>query len=505
MNELKYRRILYVIVLVILATIGIQSYWNYKNYLTNKQQLINDVQISLDNAVDDYYTSLAERSTYQYSFKEGEISENMIINGDTIYDHLFQDFNVIEHKSRHDTLNTGKINHLAIFQAEGKDTVLTFENGFVTKEEWIGDANFLKTIKSFDVDSLGKKDFEMLTAKIIFRISNDTINIKRIKELLEEELKRKNIVVDYNLSILNKFDDFEDVNFKNNNPTELTVESKSSFLPHGSKLKMYFTNVASTILKRILMGILISTLLVFGVIACLFYLLKIISHQKQLSEVKNDLISNITHEFKTPIATIGVALESIMDFNVIEDKDKTKRYVNMSINQLSKLNIMVEKLLETATLDSDNLVLNKEKINVTELVEGIVAKYQISIQEKVLKFIDAPDLIYANIDIFYFENAINNIIDNAIKYGGNVITVTLKVSDNTFEVLVLDNGTSLEKTHKEKLFEKFYRAPKGNRHDVKGFGIGLYYTKKIIEKHNGIIQLELNKNNTIFKIALPYE
>ena len=112
MNDVKYRRILYVIVLVILATIGIQSYWYYKIYLTNKQQLINDVQISLDNAVDVYYTSLAERSTYQYSFKEGEINENMIVNGDTIYDHLFQDFNVIEHKSVPDTLNIGEIKAL---------------------------------------------------------------------------------------------------------------------------------------------------------------------------------------------------------------------------------------------------------------------------------------------------------------------------------------------------------------------------------------------------------
>ena len=107
-----------------------------------------------------------------------------------------------------------------------------------------------------------------------------------------------------------------------------------------------------------------------AVIGSLFYLLGIIRRQKQLAEIKNDLISNITHEFKTPIATIGVALESIKDFDVIDDKDKTKSYLEMSGKQLEKLNLMVEKLLETATLDSENLELNKEETDVVTLLEN---------------------------------------------------------------------------------------------------------------------------------------
>ena len=128
----------------------------------------------------------------------------------------------------------------------------------------------------------------------------------------------------------------------------LSTISKSAYLPKGSTLKVHFKNETKTILKRILSGILISILLVLAVISCLFYLLTIIKRQKQLAEVKNDLISNITHEFKTPIATISVALESIKNFNVIDDKEKTKTYLEMSNTQLSKLNVMVEKLLETA-------------------------------------------------------------------------------------------------------------------------------------------------------------
>lgn len=505
MNDLKYKWILNVIIVVILATIGIQSYWNYKNYLTNKRQLINEVQISLDNAIDAYYSKLAENTTYKFSFNEGEINENIVVDGDTIYDRLFKDINISKKDTILNSVGINEIDHLAIFQTKEKDTVLvTDDNGVITTEEWIGDRKILKAIKSTGFDSFNRKDFELLTTKVMLRLSNDTINIDRISTLLKEELKRKNIEIDYKLIILNGLGEINSANTIINRGT-LNIESKSSFLPHDSKLKLNFTNVTRTILQRIFIGILISTLLVLAVIACLFYLLKIIKHQKQLAEVKNDLISNITHEFKTPIATILVALESIKDFDKTKHSDKTNRYLDMSVNQLSKLNVMVEKLLETATLDSDNLELNKEEVNITDLVKTTVDKFQVALSEKQLKFNSAPNTVFANIDVFHFENAINNVIDNAIKYGGSSISVELEQVKKAIEISILDNGNGLTKAHKEKLFEKFYRVPKGNRHDVKGFGIGLYYTKKIIEKHNGIIQLELSKSNTVFKITLPNE
>jgi two-component system phosphate regulon sensor histidine kinase PhoR len=244
-------------------------------------------------------------------------------------------------------------------------------------------------------------------------------------------------------------------------------------------------------------------LLVLGIVSCLFYLLKIIKHQKQLAEVKNDLISNITHEFKTPIATIGVALESINNFNAIEDKVKTKKYINISSEQLSKLNIMVEKLLETATLDSDNLELNKETVDVVTLLNDLTQRYKIQFPKNEFNASLKVKNLKAQLDIFHFENAINNILDNAVKYGGKIISVDLIPQQNSFDILISDNGNTLSKANKDRIFEKFYRIPKGNTHDVKGFGIGLYYTKTIIEKHNGSIDLNLAKDLTTFKITLP--
>ena len=164
---------------------------------------------------------------------------------------------------------------------------------------------------------------------------------------------------------------------------------------------------------------------------------------------------------------------------------------------------MVEKLLETATLDSDNLELYTEQCNINNLLNTLVEKHQLQTQDKTIKIENPSETIIAFVDVFHFDNAINNLLDNAIKYGGDKIELTLSKGYNAIEITVSDNGTDLLKEEKDNIFEKFYRVSKGNQHDVKGYGIGLYYAKQIIEKHNGSIALEMNSNATTFKIAIP--
>ena len=162
---------------------------------------------------------------------------------------------------------------------------------------------------------------------------------------------------------------------------------------------------------------------------------------------------------------------------------------------------MVEKLLETASLNTDKLNLNKEEINSVELLKTNIEKHQIATDKEII-FTANQEIILAHVDVFHFENAISNLIDNALKYGGNKIEVAIVQTPKRIEITVEDNGLGIEKSQREKIFEQFYRIPKGNIHDVKGFGIGLYYAKKIIEKHNGTLELVSNTNKTIFKIAI---
>jgi signal transduction histidine kinase len=511
MNDKRYRYILYTISLVIMATIAIQIYWNYKNYLTNKQQLVNDVQTSLDKAVDDYYADLAKKTTMGFSF-EGPNRGNLFDERSAFIKILTD----IDEKNKQfkslDSVNANAIEGITVFRGLEADSMM--KSSSTRKNKYIDSLS--ADIKSLKLDStnIDLSHIEILTSKVFVSIKNDSLDVKAIDSLLKEDLLRKNISVDYNLAykknthkhnsgikVVSTYKDPDSL--KHKSQWALSTFSKSTFLPENSKLEISFTNETKVVLQRILGGILISILLVLAVISCLFYLLKVIKHQKQLAEVKNDLISNITHEFKTPIATISVALESITSFNSIEDKEKTKKYIDMSSNQLSKLNVMVEKLLETATLDSDSLQLNKEETDIVSLLIALCNKYQIQNTEKTIQTSYKVEELITNVDVFHFENAINNILDNAIKYGGDLITIDLISKNENFEIVISDNGSGINKANKDRIFEKFYRVPKGNTHNVKGFGIGLYYTKTIIDKHNGTIVLDLNNALTTFKINMP--
>lgn len=505
---MRYKWILYSIVIVILTTIGIQVYWNYKNYLNSKQQLINEVQISLDKAVDDYYTNLAEKTTIGFAF-EGKLDKDTFGENSEFLKIMSKiDESKKEFKNL-DSLNLNSHKGISIFRGKKADSLL-----ISIKESDINKDSIKQKVTGLqnNQDSVSIKNIELLTSKIVISISNDSLVLRDVDTLLKNELKRKNLNIDYwilfkeNNKLGRTFNKFEVLKTKHDsliNQSLLKTNSQSKFLPKGSSLSIYFTNETQIILKRIFGGMLISLLLVLAVISSLFYLLHIIKHQKQLAEVKNDLISNITHEFKTPIATISVALESIKDFKIIEDKDKTKKYLELSSDQLKKLNVMVEKLLETATLDSDSLTLVKESINIVEILRTLVEKHQMQTKHNTIDFSSPSDYIMASVDVFHFENAINNILDNAIKYGGNEIVITVEQNPNSFTVSISDNGNTITKANKDKIFEKFYRIPKGNTHDVKGFGIGLYYTKKIVEKHGGSIHLKLEKNLTTFKLSFP--
>jgi two-component system phosphate regulon sensor histidine kinase PhoR len=519
MKDSKYRYILYVIVVVILSTIGIQAYWNYKNYLSSKQQLINDVQTSLDKAVDDYYANLAENSTLGFSIKG--INQKDFLSGGT-FDSIMSAIKVSDTNGfgSIDSINPNLIDGISIVKGAKADSIIEqmhmegqvhFSKESPSKIQTIAIDSFSKYTKEEGTKAFSEKDLKVLTSKVIISMTTDSLSLKGIDTLLQSELRRKDISINYTIKYKDPSNDIDYYNHIENNFKELDsityaqylmTTSKSAFLPKKSELSLLFNNVSGDVFKRIVWGIVISTLLVLAVISCLFYLLKIIKHQKQLAEIKNDLISNITHEFKTPIATIGVALESIQSFNVLEDKEKTKTYLDMSSNQLSKLNTMVEKLLETATLDSEHLVLNTDRYNISEVITSIAEKHKLQHQDTSMTYTIEDD-VFATVDVFHFENAINNIIDNAFKYGGNAINVHLKREASQINISISDNGHSLTKVNKERIFEKFYRVPKGNTHDVKGFGIGLYYAKKIIEKHNGAITLDLKNKQTTFNISLP--
>jgi len=338
---------------------------------------------------------------------------------------------------------------------------------------------------------------------IFISVTEENLQLKKLSSLLNTEFNRKNMQMPFKLNhyVSDKLKETNDSILQFKNPIKTT--SKSTFLKEDESLEIEFPNQTKTYLKRGLIGILLSFILTMAIIASLFYLLHIIKKQKAIAEIKNDFISNITHEFKTPITTIGLALESIPNFSKQDNQEKIQEYVSIGTKQLDKLTLMVEKVLETSTLDNEHLLLQKKAIDIVTLIEKLTAKFQAIYPNKEIEFTSNVTAFNLKIDAFHFENAINNIVDNACKYGGNLIAVKLNSDKESTEIIISDNG-SIPKNQRLKIFDKFYRIPQGNIHNVKGFGIGLYYSKKIIEKHNGNLVL-LDTKNTHFKIVIPNE
>ena len=544
MNTQKYQWLFYLITATIIATIGVQFYWNYKNYEENKRQVTNEIQLSLDNAVEEYYSSLAKSDFLtiidnnsnsvaifknplnlikEKSYKSKSIGNiiNKVKTNNSEKEKPRASINNLKF-TFDENLSKEKIDSMMI---SAKDFVIEFNSNLDSLNNKKKDSvEVLNQItdkkKGFNLNSdgankvikyfRGKKAADSLKLiknlkPIFISFLDQSVEYEKIDSLIEIQLQKKGIELTTSFHHLKN-----DTLFHQTKDSLLATEkkylrSKSTFVKDNEAFKLVYNNPSIVALKRSSFGIFLSLLLSLAVISSLFYLLKIINQQKELAAIKNDLISNITHEFKTPIATISAAIEAIKNFNVLEDPEKTSKYLSMSSIQINKLHQMVEKLLETAMLDSEQLVLKKETVDIVDIAEKVVYKHQILAHKKELSFFTTLQPCYANVDVFHFENVISNLIDNAVKYGGNQIEMNISSVLNTIEITVVDDGNGIEKNQKEKIFDKFYRVPKGNTHDVKGFGIGLYYCKKIIEKHEGFIGLTSDKSKTIFKITIPNE
>ncbi|UII27907.1 HAMP domain-containing histidine kinase [Fulvivirga maritima] len=497
MNPTRFRLIGVIIVIIIILTSVLQLYYLYENYQQNKLRFENEVQQILDNSVEGYYAEIAKSDILTFTD--------------------INDINLELGRKSDSTVSKQKFStrigqsHLLSNQAmlwDHPDTVINDDSVHVSYIQitknlsdsiMIDETNAIAMFKGQHmVDSLEK--LQSLTSKIVISLTRDTLDFPMLNDLLNEELKRKNLNIDYALIHTNKDSVTNSYKTENDLPLALSTFSKSTYLPNKQKLEMKFENAPLVILKKGLWNILFSVLFVIIISATLIFLYRTIKSQKELSEIKNDLINNITHEFKTPIATVSTAIEGIRNFNKDNDPRKTEKYLQISHDQLIKLNLMVEKLLETATLDSEKLLLHSEPVDLGELLHQVAEKFTTFNPEKQIS-LTLKKQVTTDIDIFHFENAVSNLVDNAIKYGGNEIHITLAETEKT-TILVKDNGGNIPKGQRNKVFEKFYRIPKGNVHNVKGFGIGLYYTRIIIEKHGGQITLIANDQNTTFKIEL---
>lgn len=520
MNSKKYSYIIIFISITILATIGLQIFWNIKNYEENKNRLVNEVQIALDNSIEYYYVEDSKENFLSFINESEQVSNDDFMKSIKL-DTVFKNSKKISNshiKTTNDakknalksvlidtaSIHSKKIKHSVILSNYDKKNDSTSKNNIKWNKFEPNEIKSITVLKGKKAsDSIMK--LKNLANKIVVSLAKDSLEFDKISKALNKELNRKNIQISYDLIHLKADTIFDSFESSNKNPLTLQTFSKSTYLPNNQGLKLSFSNPTRLLLKRSLTEITLSLLLSLSIIGCLLYLLKIINQQKKIDEIKNDFISNITHEFKTPITTVSTAIEGIRNFNHTNDTEKTNRYLDISNQQLIKLEGMVEKLLETASIETDKLLLQKKSTDLVALIHSLIEKNQFILSDKKLNFETNLTNCFADVDCFHFENVISNLIDNAIKYGGNQIIVKLVKDKNAIKISIEDNGKGIDKQHRNKVFDKFYRVPKGNVHDVKGFGIGLYYSKKIVEKHGGTLTLIQSNQSTIFQLLLSDE
>ncbi|MBV9961491.1 MAG: HAMP domain-containing histidine kinase [Parafilimonas sp.] len=254
--------------------------------------------------------------------------------------------------------------------------------------------------------------------------------------------------------------------------------------------------------------IVFSALFTIIIIAAFYITVRTMLNQKKMSEIKSDFINNMTHEFKTPLATISLAVDALKNEKVINDKTKWQYFNNIIKDENKRMNKHVETILQAALMEKQEFKLNLKPLHIHELLPRIVENFQLQLQEKngraefLLNAVD--DIVYA--DEVHFTNVLSNLIDNAIKYSKEnlVIKLTTHRTAKHFIIQIQDNGIGMSKETVKRVFEKFYRAHTGNLHNVKGFGLGMSYVKSIIDEHKGKIKVDSNlgKGST-FTIEVP--
>ena len=290
----------------------------------------------------------------------------------------------------------------------------------------------------------------------------------------------------------------------------LLIPSGSTYegLVPDETMMVIVPNVKKIVLKEIKWMIFGSVIFTLMIIAAFFVTVNALLRQKKLSAIKNDFINNMTHEFKTPLATISLAVDALRNEKVLQDRQKSEYFSGIIKEENKRMNKHVETILQSALLDRQEVKLNLKPIAAHVVISEVLENFELQLQSRGARAevqLNAANDVIAG-DEVHFTNLISNLIDNAIKYSKEnlVIKITTHSTNRHLVIRIEDNGIGMTKETQRRIFEKFYRAHTGNLHNVKGFGLGLSYVKTMVDAHNGKIRVDstLGKG-TCFTIELP--
>lgn len=379
-----------------------------------------------------------------------------------------------------------------------------------------------KQIQNVYKDSSELPPIKQLTSNYFVVSMNDTLHPYLLESLLKSEFEKRNLLIDFEYGIYDCYNDsivygnFVHMNTVGGKLGEKLAESElllnqeakpPKWDEDGHYFGVYFPEKRGYIASKMGIWVFSSVILIF-VIIFFGYTMSIILKQRKLSEIKNDFINNMTHEFRTPISTISVSSEMLLKDEVGNEAERRRMYSKMIHDESLRLKTLVEKVLQMADINSADIKLNKEEIDLHEVIRRAVENMRVVIEEKngnVTTNLNANNhMVLA--DRVHLTNIIYNLLDNAIKYSEKDPNINISTRNEAKGVIIAiqDNGVGMSKEVQKHVFSKFYRVPTGNVHNVKGFGLGLFYVKTVVEAHRGKISLHSEEGKgSRFDIYLP--
>jgi len=366
----------------------------------------------------------------------------------------------------------------------------------------------------------------IVLSKTAEALSSDIKTFRKLKDTVgKNEVRTIDSIFKYYMAVYNIHIDYY-FEVKANSPSNLTSQAHLpySIVPEKQYcisapgptpkekplgLKLVFPDEEEYILAEMGTQFIISVVLIIAVFLLSWQTVQSLIREKKIRQQTTDFVNNMTHEFKTPLTNIALAGKMMLKEDNIGKEEKVRHYSDIILEENARLKQHVEQILKMTEFEREDIPLSKSETDIHLLIKEVTKSISLQLENTLgqIQTSFSAERFFINCDKVHLVNALNNLLDNAIKYsyGKPEISVETANTEDKLLIRVNDNGIGIEKEYLEKVFTKFYRVPTGDIHDVKGFGIGLTYTKKIIELHNGSIEVESEKGKgTSFIIALPY-
>src|ERR1700756_527756 len=495
--------ITFIVSIALIALVGIQLFWIKNAVLLKKDEFRREVREALDNVVEklEKITNAAKIKKKIQLYKHGiaQRDPSNPLNKEKIKVKILEEFaidsnGVISSSIKERQYEGDSVNNIIDFPIEFADSASDYEK--------------LKTELVEKRAEMFSDLFDELISINIYKEYKPSVDTVVLASLLATELHQKGIYAEYKRRVHTgqKTDSLARPNmpsrphrhgFINLDPDKHIFRinlSPNNVFVAPLYLTIQFPDEQNYLLRTMWLTLSISAVIILSLVLAFFYTINTIRKQKKYTEIKNDFISNMTHEFKTPISTIALAGEMLSDGSIVKTPEKLDRFTKMIREENKRLGVLVESILQTAILDKGDFKLQRSEFDLHDIIQSAVEKIYLQVEQKNgnlhTNLAAKQSIIWA--DKVHITNIVLNLLDNALKYSKEIpdISISTENTANGISFSVKDNGIGISKDDAKKIFDQFYRVSTGNVHNIKGFGLGLSYVRAIVVKHGGQISVE---------------